>query len=103
MQQAQANPAVSTVSDPGLRRGGSHFLPSLQALQSLQPSRRLSLRRFRGLRTDRWTATHLVLAAAMGLLGVLATFDVWQDIAHLFMKEPEYSHIVLAPVVAVWM
>jgi len=85
------------VTDPGSRRGGAHFLPSLHALQ---PSRRLSLR---GLRTDRWTATHLLLAAAMGLLGVAATFEVWQDIAHLFMKEPEYSHIVLAPVVAVWM
>jgi exosortase len=56
-----------------------------------------------GLRTDRWTTAHLLLATVMGVLGVAATFDAWQDITHLFWKEPEYSHIVLAPVVAVWM
>lgn len=57
----------------------------------------------RGLWADRWTSTHVVLAAVMALLGVLATLDVWRDIAHLFLKEPEYSHIILAPAVAVWM
>src|SRR3954454_21983220 len=60
----------------------------------------LSLRR---LATDRWTTAHLVAAACMGCLGVLAMLDEWTDIAHLWWKEPEYSHIVLVPFVALWM
>src|SRR3954453_16061863 len=85
MQQLQSNPAFRLAAHTGSARG---------------VAKGLSLG---GLRTDRWTASHLVFAAAMGALGVAATYDAWQDIAHLFWKEPEYSHIVLAPVVAVWM
>jgi exosortase len=85
MQQLQSNPAFRFAAHTGSARGVSNGLS------------------LGGLRTDRWTTSHLVFAAAMGALGVAATYDAWQDITHLFLKEPEYSHIVLAPVVAIWM
>src|SRR3954463_13384515 len=85
MQQLHSNPAFRLAAHSGSARGVSHGLS------------------LGGLRTDRWTTSHLVFAAAMGALGVAATYDAWQDITHLFLKEPEYSHIVLAPVVAIWM
>src|SRR3954453_7508192 len=85
MQQLQSNPAFRLAAHTGSARG---------------VAKGLSLG---GLRTDRWTASHLVFAAAMGALGVAATYDAWQDIPPPFWKEPEYSHIVLAPVVAIWM
>jgi exosortase len=65
---------------------------------------RLALRR---LRTERWTSGHLVAALLMGLLGVLATFDAWQDIFRLAgspsWTKSEDTHIVMVPVVAAWM
>jgi exosortase len=85
MQQLHGNPAFRLTAHTGNARGVSQGLS------------------LGGLRTDRWTVSHLVFAAALGALGVAATYDAWQDIAHLFWKEPEYSHIVLAPVVAIWM
>src|SRR3712207_1324725 len=103
MHQAQANPVLVPPLEGGARLGGGQSHEPPHSSQPPHPSHSLSLRRLRGLRSDRWTAAHAVLAAVMGALGVVATFDVWQDIGHLFMKEPEYSHIVLAPVVAVWM
>ncbi len=39
----------------------------------------------------------------MGLLGVLATNEVWQEIFRIAWKDPEYSHIYLVPLVAMWM
>jgi exosortase len=90
MQQAQPNTTLPATLDYAPRRG-----TSASAASTWLPLRRL--------RTDRWTPAHFALAAAMGLLGVLATRDAWQHIAELFWKEPEYSHIILAPVVAVWM
>jgi exosortase len=43
------------------------------------------------------------MAVVMGAIAVLATRDVWRDITHLFLNEPEYSHIILAPIIAAWM
>ena len=60
----------------------------------------LSMRR---LRTDRWTVTHVLFAAAMGFLGVLATFDAWKDMFHLALGDLEYSHVFLVPFVAGWL
>jgi exosortase len=60
----------------------------------------LSMRR---LRTDRWTVTHLLLAAAMGLLGVLATFDAWKHMFQLARHDLEYSHVFLVPFIAGWL
>ena len=57
----------------------------------------------RPLRTDRWTAWHGIAAVAMAGIGVLATRDAWVDIAKFALKDEEYSHIFLVPLVAAWM
>src|SRR3712207_5212859 len=54
-------------------------------------------------RTDRWTAAHGRAAAIMGALGVAACWEPWREIFMLASKEPEYSHIFLVPLVALWM
>ena len=77
-----------------------NYAPKPAAVRRPPAGEWLSLRRFR---TERWTRTHALAAAVMGLLGVLATWDVWVDIFSKAYKEPEYSHIFLVPVVAVWM
>jgi exosortase len=55
------------------------------------------------LRDDRLTLGHVVLAAMMGALGVLATFDAWQDIYLIARNDEEYSHIFIVPLVAVFL
>src|SRR6478672_1469523 len=57
----------------------------------------------RPLRTDRWTMWHGVLAVALALVGIAATWDAWADIGEIAWKDPEYSHIFLVPLVAAWM
>lgn len=54
-------------------------------------------------RTDRWTPWHVVAASVLALLGVFVTRDAWADIGVIAYKDPEYSHIFLVPLVAVWM
>jgi exosortase len=58
-------------------------------------------------RTNRWTRWHAWAATFMATLGILATFDAWNDIYHLAINDgkmdEEYSHIFLVPVVAAWM
>ena len=54
-------------------------------------------------RTDRLTGWHLAAALAMAALGVLATFEAWQDIYTIAKNDEEYSHIFLVPIVAIWM
>jgi exosortase len=55
------------------------------------------------LRDDRLTLGHVVLATLMGALGVLATFDAWQDIYLIARNDEEYSHIFIVPLVAVFL
>jgi exosortase/archaeosortase family protein len=55
------------------------------------------------LRTDRWTARHVVFAGFMASIAVLATRDAWADILRHALKDQEYSHIWLVPVVAFFM
>lgn len=57
----------------------------------------------RPLRTDRWTAWHVVAALAMAAVGLLATWEAWADIAEIAWKDEEYSHIFLVPFVGAWM
>jgi exosortase len=57
----------------------------------------------RRLRIERWTYTHAALAAVMAALGVLATLPAWQEIHFFALKDAEYSHIFLVPIVAAWM
>lgn len=57
----------------------------------------------RRLRIERWTITHAMMATVMGVLAVAATWEAWQDIYEKAVRETEYSHIFLVPVVALWM
>jgi exosortase len=55
------------------------------------------------LREDRLTLGHVALAAMMGALGVLATFDAWRDIYTIAYNDEEYSHIFIVPLVAIFL
>jgi len=55
------------------------------------------------LRSDRLTVWHVVAAACMGAIGVLATFPAWQDIYHIAANDEEYSHIFIVPLVAIYL
>ncbi|HTW94024.1 MAG TPA: exosortase/archaeosortase family protein [Tepidisphaeraceae bacterium] len=51
------------------------------------------------LTSDRLGVWHVVAAALMGLLGVLAMLPAWQDMYHATITDEENSQAVLAPVV----
>jgi len=55
------------------------------------------------LREDRLTLVHVLLAACMGALGVIATLPAWQDIAFIAWHDEEYSHIFIVPFVAIFL
>ena len=54
-------------------------------------------------RSDRWTAAHVAGAVVMGALGVAVTWPAWADIYHIATTDEESDHILLVPLVAVWM
>jgi exosortase len=53
--------------------------------------------------TDRLTAWHAVAAVWMAAIAIVATGDVWADILLLARRDEEISHILLAPLVAVYL
>jgi exosortase len=55
------------------------------------------------LRTDRWTLTHVIAAAAMAMVGVAVTWKAWADIYHIATTDEEADHVLLVPLVALWM
>ena len=55
------------------------------------------------IRNSRWNTWHGLAAAVMATLGIAATFPVWADIMDIAWNDEEYSHILLVPLVAVWM
>ncbi len=55
------------------------------------------------IRSDRWTAAHVVGATVMAALGVAVTWPAWVDIYHIATTDEEADHILLVPLVAVWM
>jgi len=57
----------------------------------------------RRVRTDRWTIRQLATAGVMAALAIFATRDAWTDILRHALKDQEYSHIWLVPVVAFFM
>lgn len=57
----------------------------------------------RSLITDHWNRWHVLAAALMGALGMVATREAWADIFHIAYVDEEYSHIFLVPVVALWL
>ena len=54
-------------------------------------------------RVDRWTAAHVAGAVVMAALGVVVTWPAWVDIYHIATTDEESDHILLVPLVAVWM
>lgn len=71
------------------------------AFLAAPPAARSAARR--RLRTDRWTVRHLFAAGAIAAVAILATRDAWADILRHALKDQEYSHIWLVPVVAFFM
>ena len=55
------------------------------------------------LRTDRWTWSHVAAAAAMALVGIAVTWPAWADIYHIATTDEEADHVLLVPLVALWM
>ena len=55
------------------------------------------------IRSDRWTAAHIVGAVVMAALGVAVTWPAWVDIYHIATTDEEADHILLVPLVAAWM
>ena len=88
-------PATATISPSPLSGPAAAAESARKAVARIHP--------FRRLRIERWTMAHGLAAAVMGMLGVIATLPAWQDIYTLAVKESEYSHIFLVPVVALWM
>jgi len=81
------SPAISAAAD------APSTLPSPPTRRAVRPA----------LRLDRWTWWHVLAAAALAALGVLATRTAWTDIYQLAVTDEEYSHIFLVPLVAGWM
>lgn len=50
-----------------------------------------------------WRFSDGVLWAALSALAVIACWPIWQDIARAALNDDEASHILLAPVVVVWL
>src|SRR4051812_21987408 len=78
----------------------SHTVTPVANDATRRPARFHPLRR---LRIERWTVTHAFMAAVMGALAVVVTSEAWQDIYDKAVRETEYSHIFLVPLVALWM
>ncbi len=53
--------------------------------------------------TSRWEAWHLWGTIALTGLGFALTWPAWRDIITIATNDEEQSHIVLAPIIAVWM
>ncbi len=54
-------------------------------------------------RSDRWTTAHVAAAVAMAALGVAVTWPAWVDIYRIATTDEESDHILLVPLVALWM
>jgi exosortase len=55
------------------------------------------------LRSDRWTWAHVAAAALMALVGIIVTRKAWLDIYHIATVDEEADHVLLVPLVALWM
>ena len=54
-------------------------------------------------RTDRWTWVHVAAAAALAAVGVAVTWTAWVDIYNIATHDEEADHVLLVPIVALWM
>jgi len=67
------------------------------------PARAPLSRLWMQLSSDRLGFSHVVFAAVMGALGILALLPAWMDIHHIAAKDEEESHVFLVPLVALWL
>ena len=80
---------------------GTIDLPLIRPSEvGVAPTSRAPSRPRRIVRTDRWTAWHVLAGSIMAGLAILATLDAWSDILLIARKNEEYSHIFLVPFVA---
>lgn len=54
-------------------------------------------------RRNGWQLWHPLAALALGALGMAATWDSWYDIFQIAWRDEESSHILLVPVVMLWL
>jgi len=52
---------------------------------------------------NKLTAYHAVLAWCLALLGVAVTFRAWEHIYSIANEDPEYQHVFLVPIVAIFL
>lgn len=52
---------------------------------------------------ERWSSWHIVAAAGMAALGVLATLSAWVDMYNISAGDEENSHVFLVPIVVAWL
>ncbi|MFA9478195.1 exosortase/archaeosortase family protein [Phycisphaerales bacterium AB-hyl4] len=57
----------------------------------------------RSMLRNGWTVWHLLGAAVMAGIALFATWDVWQDIYNIAVRDEESSHIFLVPIVVLWL
>ena len=56
------------------------------------------------LRSDRWTWSHVAAAVAMAVVSALRLRGpAWVDIYHIATADEEADHVLLVPLVALWM
>ena len=55
------------------------------------------------LRPDRWTWSHVIAALVMAGVGIAVTWSSWAEIYHIATTDEEADHILLVPLVAMWM
>ena len=49
------------------------------------------------------TANHAVMAWSLALLGIAVTFRAWKDIFDIAWENPEYQHVFLVPLIAIFL
>src|SRR4051812_2909844 len=50
-----------------------------------------------------WTVWHLIAAIGLVAVGILCTFNAWQDMFHIAMLDEESSHVLLVPIAVAWL
>ncbi|MEM8872768.1 MAG: exosortase/archaeosortase family protein [Planctomycetota bacterium] len=50
-----------------------------------------------------WSARQYALTALLAGVGIIATFDVWSDLAWRGTQDEEASHILLVPIIVIWL
>jgi len=52
---------------------------------------------------NHWSQWHLIVGCLLTALGVATSWPAWVDIAHIALRDEEASHLLLVPLVALWL